>query len=470
MATGMAGDHGTLGDEIVVSGLQDRFSYSLGQFHSETDGFRMNNDVDNDIYNVFGQYAPTSDVSFQGEFIRRETRQGDLSLDFDLDDFSNRDRRELEEDTGRFGMRISTSPRSDVIASVVYASGDEEVFEASDFADTTLEIKDRGYQLEAQSLYRDVDYNLVAGVGLYDVDVDEVIEVDSIFGLFSMFDSFNMKQETAYVYTNIQLHEDLVGTFGLNYDEYQEDEFSIDRVNPKLGLQWQIHDGLRLRLAGFRTVKRALAFNRTIEPTQIAGFNQFFDDINGSRTERYGIAVDGKLSAKLNGGIELSRRELDVPINRGDIIEEWQEDFYLAYINWAPLHRWVISAQYRLDRFQGTTALFSSDRPEKLETQSIPLTVRYFAPSGVFAELSGTYYDQEVSGGRFLDSEKDDFFLLDAAVGYRLQKQSGILSLEARNILGQDFSFQDDNFRTSEDRGAYLVPERVILGRITLNF
>jgi hypothetical protein len=114
--------------------------------------------------------------------------------------------------------------------------------------------------------------------------------------------------------------------------------------------------------------------------------------------------------------------------------------------------------------------LFSSDRPEKLETQSIPLTVRYFAPSGVFAELSGTYYDQEVSGGRFLDSEKDDFFLLDAAVGYRLQKQSGILSLEARNILGQDFSFQDDNFRTSEDRGAYLVPERVILGRITLNF
>jgi hypothetical protein len=176
------------------------------------------------------------------------------------------------------------------------------------------------------------------------------------------------------------------------------------------------------------------------------------------------------LSAKLNGGIELSRRELDVPINRGDIIEEWQEDFYLAYINWAPLHRWVISAQYRLDRFQGTTALFSSDRPEKLETQSIPLTVRYFAPSGVFAELSGTYYDQEVSGGRFLDSEKDDFFLLDAAVGYRLQKQSGILSLEARNILGQDFSFQDDNFRTSEDRGAYLVPERVILGRITLNF
>jgi hypothetical protein len=114
--------------------------------------------------------------------------------------------------------------------------------------------------------------------------------------------------------------------------------------------------------------------------------------------------------------------------------------------------------------------LFSSGRPEKLETRSIPLTVRYFAPSGVFAELSGTYYDQEVSGGRFLDSEKDDFFLLDAAVGYRLKKQSGILSLEARNVLDQDFSFQDDNFRTSEDRGTYLVPERVIFGRITLNF
>jgi tetratricopeptide (TPR) repeat protein len=470
MATGLAGYNGTFGDEVVVSGLYDRFSYSLGRFHSQTEGFRDNNDVDNDIYDVFGQIAPTPDISFQGEYIRRETEQGDLNLNFDLEDFSDRNRRKLNEDTGRLGMRISTSSISDVIASIVYVSGKEEVFEVDDFSEATVNSKERGYQIEAQNLYRDVDFNLITGFGLYDADVDEVINGTSIFGSFDISSSFEKKQQTAYVYTNVQLHKDLMGTFGINYDEYQEDEFNVDNINPKLGLQWQINDGLRLRLAGFRTVKRALAFHRTIEPTQIAGFNQFFDDINGSRTERFGIAVDGKLSATLYGGLELSRRDLDVPINRGDTIEEWRDDLYRAYINWAPHFRWATSAEYRLDRFQGTTALFSSDRPEKLETRSIPLTVRYFAPSGVFAELSGTYYDQEVSGGRFLDSEKDDFFLLDAAVGYRLKKQSGILSLEARNVLDQDFSFQDDNFRTSEDRGTYLVPERVIFGRITLNF
>ena len=52
---------------------------------------------------------------------------------------------------------------------------------------------------------------------------------------------------------------------------------------PKVGLQWNITDNLRLRLAWFENVKSALAANQTLEPTQVAGFNQLFDDINGTR-------------------------------------------------------------------------------------------------------------------------------------------------------------------------------------------
>ncbi|MBA2352379.1 MAG: FecR domain-containing protein, partial [Burkholderiales bacterium] len=59
VASGLVGNNGTFGDEAVLSGLAGRVSYSLGQFHYETDGFRENNDLQHDIYNAFVQFAVT---------------------------------------------------------------------------------------------------------------------------------------------------------------------------------------------------------------------------------------------------------------------------------------------------------------------------------------------------------------------------------------------------------------------------
>ncbi len=50
-ASGVAGSNDILGDEIALSGVQDKFSYSLGQFYYRTDGIRENNDQQQRIYN-----------------------------------------------------------------------------------------------------------------------------------------------------------------------------------------------------------------------------------------------------------------------------------------------------------------------------------------------------------------------------------------------------------------------------------
>jgi hypothetical protein len=42
--------------------------------------------------------------------------------------------------------------------------------------------------------------------------------------------------------------------------------------------------------------------NQTIEPTQVAGFNQFFVDAEGTDAWRYGIAMDQKFSKDLFAG------------------------------------------------------------------------------------------------------------------------------------------------------------------------
>lgn len=64
----------------------------------------------------------------------------------------------------------------------------------------------------------------------------------------------------------------------------------------------------------------------------------------------------------------------------------------------------------------------------------------------------------------------ENFFLLDAALGYRLPNRRGILSIEAKNILDEAFAFRNINFFTSEPMNPRFVPTRTIFARLTLNF
>ncbi|MCZ6853856.1 MAG: FecR domain-containing protein, partial [Gammaproteobacteria bacterium] len=81
-ASGVTGGNGTRGEDIAVAGVSDRWSYSLGQFHFETDGFRANNDLEQDVLNAFVQFRPSEKTSLLAELRSSERDQGDLSLLF----------------------------------------------------------------------------------------------------------------------------------------------------------------------------------------------------------------------------------------------------------------------------------------------------------------------------------------------------------------------------------------------------
>jgi outer membrane receptor for monomeric catechols len=109
-------------------------------------------------------------------------------------------------------------------------------------------------------------------------------------------------------------------------------------------------------------------------------------------------------------------------------------------------------------------------------TYSLPFGVRYFHPSGVFAGVGAAYVWQDVNrqepNGAGLPSGSDDFFVVDAAIGYRLPKRFGIVSLSVSNLFDNKFKYQDDSFREFQDQpsiGPYF-PERQILARMTLNW
>jgi outer membrane receptor protein involved in Fe transport len=100
--------------------------------------------------------------------------------------------------------------------------------------------------------------------------------------------------------------------------------------------------------------------------------------------------------------------------------------------------------------------------------------VRYFSPLGFFGGIGVSFVHQDVSrqeGAPFAQGE-NSFVVVDASVGYRLPQRRGLVSFEARNLLNEGFKFQDDNYRVAQDQPNFspFIPERSILGRLTINF
>jgi len=468
-ASGLVGDDETFGGEGVVSALYDKFSISAGAFHYETDGWRPNNEINHDIYNVYAQGAITPELNLQVEYRHRESEQGDLAFNFNPNSFNPLFERTLNQDIGRFGLRYSPTPNSDLLLSFIYSDRDESQDIFPGFA---ASVDDQGYQIEAQYLYNREWLNLTAGFG--NTGIDSTID-------FTGFptDESEIQHVHGYVYANINLPDTVTWTVGLSVDDYEDGPVEVSKVNPKLGVQWDVTDNLRLRAAVFRTIKPALVANRTIEPTQIAGFNQFFDDGNADEAWRYGVGVDWRVTNELFVGAEATWRDLSVPVvGTGVAFEDQNEQLDRVYLYWTPIPELALSAEFVYDQFESDQG-FATDGgvPTDVETFSIPLAARYFHPSGFFAGAGVTYVNQDVTrsavalASGFSDGS-DEFFVVDAAIGYRFPDRFGAVSLEVNNLLDEEFQYQDDSFREFKDEpstGPY-TPDLQIIGRLTLNW
>ncbi len=522
------GNNGTNAGEAVVTALHDRYSLSLGGMSYETKGFRDNNDQDHKIYNVFAQADLTPGFNLQAEYSSRDTNNGDLAQKFDPNDFNPQLDRDYEEDTTRIGARLTPSAASTILLSFIYSDRKEDVNRGQNtltipcagglppffatcpdipapglftITDETSATEDRTTsQYEGQYLYQAARYNITGGALYSDNDTDSSLTSTTTFISGPTFvDTVPLDDNTdvggAYLYSNLTMLDNMVWTAGLSYtdvsinfpattppvDPAQADE-DFDRFNPKLGLQWQLTDALDFRAAWFKTVMPVLANKRQLEPTQVAGFNQYYDEASGTKATTVAGGLDWHLGDSFYLGGELTRRELDSPstletVNDGlpplfvfDDLDEWR---HRAYAYWMPHERWSFSAEAVYDKFESDNTV-NVDLPQRARTWSYPLQAHYFHPSGYFGLAGVTYVDQEVSrqSGSTDAAGEDDFVVTDLAVGYRLPRRQGILSLAVQNVFDEEFNYLDDSYRTFEDEptiGPY-IPDRSVLARFTLNF
>ena len=114
--------------------------------------------------------------------------------------------------------------------------------------------------------------------------------------------------------------------------------------------------------------------------------------------------------------------------------------------------------------------------PKTVKTLSVPLVARYFHPNGFFAGIGVTHVDQEVvrtdtakEESGFSDGN-DEFFVVDASIGWRFPKRLGIATLTVNNLLNEKFRFQGDSFREFRDEPSTdpYIPALQAVGRVTL--
>jgi tetratricopeptide (TPR) repeat protein len=469
-ASGLVGGNSTYGDEVVLTGLWNRLAVSVGQFHYETDGFRPNNDLEQDVYSVFAQFALSPDTSVQVEYRAQRRSGGDLPLRFDPANFNPAFRQDLDVDTVRVGIRHVLTPTSSLLGSLVYERGESR----TSLEGFSSKVTQDGYVAEIQYLLRSDRGSLVAGTGYFAAtgtdrttfgpDLSERLDIDTT-------------HVNGYVYGHAALPLRLLLTLGLSADAISSDLADTTQVSPKFGLTWQPLPDTTIRAAYFRTLQRPLLSTGTIEPTQIAGFNQLFDDAGlGTDTWRYGIGVDHRLTRHLYGGLEFTRRELSVPFEGIDLATgaigvrkaDWREDLVRGYLYWTPLSRVVLSAEYLYERLERDSSFPGDIQVVESRTHRVPLGVAYFDPSGLTGRFRATYVSQE---GRFGDAfggilrGNDTFWVLDAAIGYRLPRRWGLITLEARNLLDRRFRYND-----SDPANPTVAPERLILLKFTLAF
>ncbi|MEP6610047.1 MAG: tetratricopeptide repeat protein, partial [Burkholderiaceae bacterium] len=449
---GLVGGNSTRGDQAVVAGIRDNVSFSLGQLHYETRGFQPNDAVRKNFYNAFLQATISPQTSLQIEYRNSDVTRQSVLTPFDPDNALQRSD-QFKSEGVRVGANHSFSPDSRILMSANFQNS--EFIETTNFGDFIDVYNPRTHDFtgELQHQWRTGPVFLISGAGYFNAK-DENLGVG------------DKSHRNAYLYSNVN-RGNTQWELGLSADSLDE-PFGLHRkrLNPKFGVIWRPSSTTTIRAAAFQSLKRPLINDQTIEPTQIAGFNQFYDDFDGTTARRVGIAWDQTFSEHVYGGVELSRRYLRVPLSAVDF--DWRESAHRAYFYWTLNPSVVVAAEYFYEEFKRPADDPGPDGILELKTHRIPIGIGVF--QGPMSLRWTTSYIRQsgqlsVFEGFPVFDQRSHFTVSDVAISYRLPQRMGLVSLAAKNIFDKSAQFQETDIATPR-----IARGRLVFATFTLSF
>jgi Tfp pilus assembly protein PilF len=447
---GVVGSRNTFADQFQVSALSGSLSATFSQLHYETDGFVDNDSAEKDLYDLLIQKQFAWNSSIQLDVKRTEFSVEETFFAFDPDN-------QLPVTIGEDGnlFRVSghhgVGAESDWIWTAAYEVRDREVqFFPGGFVIAEDDVNAFAGEVQHWNAWDVVQ--TVSGGGYIETKTSSPLEGVTV----------KARAANAYVYGNwTSPSERLRVDAGLAADWYRREHSDVARavsreqLSPKLAVTWTIWAGSTLRLAAFSAVRRPFASSQTIEPTQIAGFNQYFSgledlygDVEGTVSRRAALAFDQSFPRSMNGGVEIAKRKLDVPSNNLDRDFSWRESTGHAYLyktfslsgGGRALDGWsaVATVEGEYERIERPQLLSGSEAILDLETIRAPVGLRFFQANGFTLRMQATYIRQEGTFSQDIGSpiiDRDDRgWVADAAIDYQLPRRRGVITVGVMNI------------------------------------
>jgi len=244
--------------------------------------------------------------------------------------------------------------------------------------------------------------------------------------------------------------------------------------------------GGTLRLASIRGVNRFQASGATLEPTQVAGFNQFYDDRFARRSARRGVGWDQRLAQGISWGAETSRREIGRPkTNTANPSYEWSYERHArAYANWAipseltktflPGWEAAVSLSYDHTAFLRSATDRGAEQISDYTPRHLRLGAKLFQSSGFEFNLAatkirdrGTYQLNDSNTFKlYAQPFSDNFWVWDAALSYQLPGKRGKITLGGLNLGNR----RNSQYLEMDPLAPRFVPARYVYGKLLLNF
>ena len=409
----------------------------------ETDGFVENDAATRSVYDLFvqGQLQPQSTI--QVDVKRSEIEVGQTFVPFDPVSAEPTIISE-QSDAIRLSGHQNSKPQVDWIWTAVYEDRTRRISSFPDESFLTGNDSET-YAVELQNLSRLGDWQIVSGVGYVEEQDAYAEQIDVSITTANLY-AYGQWQSRAI---------DLSLQIGFSFDSFElknsdfEEPIDKDRLNPRLGLVWTPRAGTAVRAAIASTLKRPLVRSQTIEPTQVAGFNQyytgfelFFGDPDGTVSERVSIAVDQALSSSVKAGLEVSKRDLTV----AGLLEDskWDEESALAYLyksfssgSWEG----AVSLDAEYEKIERPAEKTGPEGILSLETVRVPLALRMFSERGVTLRAAATYIRQQgrftLAPGEPVFPKSDEAVIADFALEYVLPRRKGVISVGINNAFDE---------------------------------
>jgi outer membrane receptor protein involved in Fe transport len=123
-----------------------------------------------------------------------------------------------------------------------------------------------------------------------------------------------------------------------------------------------------------------------------------------------------------------------------------------------------VSLEYFFEGFD-RTEVSGEEAFVNVGTRKLAVGLRYFSRPGAIAHLKVVQIGQKgdfLIRGRPTHGE-DNFWVADAAIGYRIPKRFGRLTFEVRNLFNTTFQFQD-----TDPGNPTITPGRLAVLRFTI--